>query len=384
MKQTQPAFPEAALVKSLTNKAGLYLHIPFCEKKCKYCDFYSSFVTEELLDEYSSSLCDAIKEWGGSFNRPIDTIYLGGGTPSLMKHRLVSILNTVKTAFKVSKNSEITLEVNPEGDIKSVLEYAKKAEINRLSIGMQSGNDYELKVLGRRHSVLDTINAVNEARSLGFDNISLDLMLGLPDSSIESLEKSLEVLCKLNPEHISAYILKIEENTVFFKQKESLNLPDDDMIAEQYLFVCDYLKKKGYEHYEISNFCKNGMMSRHNLKYWQGDEYLGLGPAAHSYFDGKRYFYPRSLKDFLNGNEPLFDDFGGTREEYIMLNLRLKKGLCPNAYAEKFGKSLSENFFFKCESFKKAGLMEKDKNISLTDKGMLVSNAIITELLECL
>ncbi len=336
------------------------------------------------MDEYSSSLLAAIKKWGGSFDRPIDTVYFGGGTPSLLTHRLPSIVNTVKDTFKVSRKSEITLEINPEGNIESILKYAKQSGVNRLSIGMQSGNDDELALLGRRHTASDTIKTVETARNLGFDNISLDLMLGLPDSSIESLEKSLEVLCKLNPEHISAYILKIEENTAFYKQKESLNLPDEDSQAEQYLFVCNYLKEKGYKHYEISNFCKEGMTSRHNLKYWQGEEYLGIGPAAHSFIDGKRFFYPRSLKEFLNGNEPDFDGLGGGKEEYIMLNLRLKKGLSNAEYLKKFGEALPESFLFKCETLRKAELIEKGENISLTDKGMLVSNSIITELLECL
>lgn len=336
------------------------------------------------MDEYSSKLLDAIKKWGGSFNRPIDTIYLGGGTPSLLKHRLISVINTAKTAFKVSEKSEITLEINPEGDTESILKYARQARVNRLSIGMQSGNDDELKILGRNHSAEDTARTVETARNLGFDNISLDLMLGLPNSSIESLEKSLEVLCKLNPEHISAYILKIEENTAFFKMQDKLNLPDDDAIAEQYLFVCQYLKNKGYEHYEISNFCKDNKESRHNLKYWQGDEYLGIGPAAHSFIDSKRYFYPRSLKDFLNGNEPINDGFGGGEEEYIMLSLRLKKGLSPSEYKSRFSKELPCDFLSKCKAFEMAGLMSAKDNISLTDKGMLVSNSIITELLECL
>lgn len=336
------------------------------------------------MDDYSSSICHAIKKWGGSFDRPIDTVYLGGGTPSLLAHRLPLVINTVKTCFEVSKNSEITLEINPANNAEELLRYAKEAGINRLSIGMQSGNNDELALLGRGHSVEDTIKTFEKARQLGFDNISLDLMLGLPNSSIKSLEKSLEVLCKLNPEHISAYILKIEENTAFYKMKESLMLPNEDEQAEQYLFACEYLQSKGYQHYEISNFCKEGKESSHNLKYWSGAEYLGIGPAAHSFIDGKRFFYPRSLKDFMNKNEPIFDGLGGGKQEYIMLSLRLKKGLDKKAYFEKFNEKLPEALLLKCELFKKAGLMETSENISLTNKGMLVSNTIITELLECL
>ncbi len=375
----------AAQVKFLTDKAGLYLHIPFCEKKCKYCDFYSSFVTEELLDNYTSALIKSIKKWGGKFRRPINTVYFGGGTPSLLSHRLITVLNAVYENFSVTENAEVTLELNPCGDVEGILKYAKKAGINRLSIGMQSGMDTELKTLGRTHSVNDTVNTVRLARDLEFRNISLDIMLGLPFSSNETLMKSLNLLKELSPEHISAYILKIEQNTALFRDKESLNLPCDDDIAEQYLLMCDFLKQNGYEHYEISNFCKKGTESRHNIKYWQGAEYLGLGPSAHSYFDGKRYYYPRDLKAFIKGNEPVFDGTGGTMDEYIMLSLRLKEGISFKNFESKFGYPLPITFIEKCRQLEKTEYINlTDKNISLTDSGMLISNTIITELLECI
>ena len=385
MKQTQLAYPVAAQVKFLTNFAGLYLHIPFCKKKCKYCDFYSAFVTEELLDNYTKALIKAIKEWGGKFRRPINTIYFGGGTPSLLSHRLDLVIKSVYENFNVSENPEITLELNPDCDVKDILKYAKKAGVNRLSIGMQSGIDTELEILGRTHTVEDTVNTVKIARDLSFNNISLDIMLGLPFSSTESLNKSLKLLKDLSPEHISAYILKIEENTAFFREKENLSLPDDDAAAEQYLLTCNFLEQNGYNHYEISNFCKDNKESCHNIKYWQQDEYLGIGPAAHSFIDGKRFYYPRDLKAFLSGNSPLPDGEGGGKEEYIMLKLRLKEGISVSEYKSLFGTDLPEYFFKKCLQFKKVGYINLENNkISLTNSGMLISNAIITELLECI
>jgi len=198
-----PAFRVAVLVKSLTKPLGLYIHVPFCEKKCKYCDFYSSFVTEELLDNYTTALIREIKQWGGKLCRPIDTIYFGGGTPSLLSHRLPNLIKEIKESFFVTDNAEITLELNPSGNTEKFLEYAKKAQINRLSIGVQSGNDNELVMLGRKHTAYQAQKTLEIARKLGFNNISVDLMLGLPDSDILSLEKSLEFIIALKPEHIS-------------------------------------------------------------------------------------------------------------------------------------------------------------------------------------
>lgn len=377
-------FLVAASVKSLTNPLGLYLHIPFCKGKCAYCDFYSVFVNDRLLDNYTQALIREIKQWGGNINRPIDTIYLGGGTPSLLARRLPKVLEAVKNSFSVTENAEITLEMNPEGDTEKLLEYAIKAGVNRLSIGAQSSNDEELAVLGRKHTAKDTVNAVNTARRMGFKNISLDIMLGLPHSDIESLEKNLKFITDLNPEHISAYILKVEENTLFYKKQAELNLPDDDLSAEQYLQMCEYLKNKGYSHYEISNFAKAEFQSRHNLKYWNLEDYLGIGPAAHSCVEGKRFYYPRNLKAFISGNTPIPDGDGGTKEEYIMLALRTNKGINLQDFGH-FGLNLSEQFLKKCEIFEKNGLLVKtDDRIFLTDTGMLLSNSIITELLECI
>lgn len=363
-----------AQVKFLTN-LGLYLHIPFCLKKCAYCDFYSGIFTEEMLDKYTNSLIKSLKKWGGKLSRPINTLYLGGGTPSLLNHRVITVLDAVRENFALEENTEITLEINPQPNIETVLKNAKKAGINRLSIGAQSSNPEILKVLGRTHTPKDTKYAVETAKKLGFSNISLDLMIGLPNSTLETLKNDLDFLLELKPQHISCYILKIEQNTAFYKLQNSLDLPDDDSVSDQYLFMCEYLNKNGFSHYEISNFCENGFESQHNLKYWNCDEYLGLGPSAHSFIDGKRFFYPKDIKEFINGNEPVFESYGGETDEKLMLALRLNSGIKI--------KNLPKNTLTKCELFAKNGLATiKNGNFVLNDKGMLVSNAIITEILE--
>lgn len=362
---------------------GLYLHVPFCVKKCFYCDFYSGAAEEKAIDAYTEKLSEEILKWGGRLCRPcVDTVYLGGGTPSILGDRLVSLLNAARTAFSLGSGAEITLELNPASDVSKALSAAVTAGINRLSIGAQSADDGELALLGRSHTAADTLSAVREARRYGFDNISLDLMIGLPDSNIKTLEKSLDFVLSARPEHISAYILKLEENTLFYKRRGSINLPEDDETAEQYLYMCRRLESAGYEHYEISNFCLSGRESRHNLKYWRCEEYLGIGPSAHSFLDGKRFYYPRDTKSFVKGVLPVWDGDGGDAEEYIMLRLRLADGFCFEEMRRRFG-ILSENVIKAALPLEKAGLLKlTDKKISLTDKGMLVSNSIITELLE--
>lgn len=367
----------------MTNNLGLYLHIPFCEKKCRYCDFYSTYLNEKLLDSYTAALIKSIKAWGGKLRRPISTVYFGGGTPSLLGKGILPLMEAIKESFTLEKNAEITLELNPHSHSAENLKLFKSAGINRLSIGMQSGIENELEALGRTHTFADTVSTVENARKVGFNNLSLDLMLGLPDSTSNTLKESLEKLLTLSPEHISAYILKIEQNTVFGKQKENLNLPDDDQTAEQYLLMCETLENAGYGHYEVSNFAKKGYESRHNLKYWNCDEYLGLGPAAHSFLEGKRFYYPRDIKDFISGNEPVFDSIGGEWEEYIMLRLRLKEGLNLATLESRYGKTLSAHTLRKINVFEKNGLVATNNNcVSLTNKGFLLSNAIISEILE--
>ena len=210
---------------------GLYLHIPFCKKRCAYCSFYSSFDSEELKDEYTKRLITVIKERGGKISRPVNTVYFGGGTPSLMYERLIPVMQAVRESFSVEKEAEITLEINPDGASERILTAAAEAGINRLSVGAQSGSDKMLALLGRTHTAADTRRTVENARKLGFKNISADIMIALPGSDTESLKNDIDFVCGLGPQHISAYILKTEENTLFYKKASQLDMPDDDSAS---------------------------------------------------------------------------------------------------------------------------------------------------------
>ena len=359
------------------NTLGLYIHIPFCEKKCNYCDFYSAFYNKDTLCVYLSALKKEIKKWGGSINRPIDTIYIGGGTPSLLGLEILSVYNFIKENFTVCENLEFTVEVNPSSS-GEFLELAKEAGVNRLSVGVQSGCDDTLRALGRTHTAFEAAQTVKNARKAGFDNISVDLMLALPDSNLQTLESDIDFMLSLNPEHISAYILKIEQNTAFYKMQGSLSLPDDDSAAKQYLFMCERLQKNGYNHYEISNFAKGENLSRHNMKYWEGRDYLGIGPSAHSCVDGRRFYYPSDLHGFIKNPTVVQDGTGGDKQEQLMLGLRLSKGV---NLSEIYGE-IPQSIKAKISMLEKAGYLKADlPQISLTDAGMLVSNSIISELL---
>ena len=361
----------------MTNPLGLYIHIPFCEKKCNYCDFYSAFYNKDTLEVYLNALKGEIKKWGGKLDRPIDTIYIGGGTPSLLGSKIISLSDCIRQNFTVCDNAEFTVEVNPSSS-DNFLQYAKSAGVNRISVGVQSGCDQTLKILGRTHTGNDATATVQKARTLGFENISVDLMIALPDSNIDTLKSDIDFMLSLNPEHISSYILKIEQNTVFSKKQNALNLPDDDDCAEQYLHMCKAFEQNGYNHYEISNFAKMNKESRHNLKYWTGEDYLGIGPAAHSCLNGKRFYYPRDLKGFIKAPDIVIDGTCGDKSEQIMLGLRLARGV---DLSQIYG-HIPENIKNKISLLQKAGYVKADfPYISLTDSGMLISNSIITELL---
>lgn len=364
-------------MKFLTNPLGLYIHIPFCVKKCNYCDFYSAFYNKDTLGIYLTALKGEIEKWGGKLDRPIDTIYIGGGTPSLLGEDILSLTECIKKSFTVCENAEFTVEVNPSSS-DNFLKYALQAGVNRLSVGVQSGDDKILKVLGRTHSINDATHTVQKARELGFDNISLDLMIALPDSDLQTLKKDINFILSLNPEHISSYILKIEQNTVFSKKQDLLNLPDDDATADQYLYMCELLQQNGYNHYEISNFAKDNNYSQHNIKYWKGHDYLGIGPAAHSCVDGKRFYYPRDLQGFIKKPSFIKDGSSGDKAEQLMLGLRLSSGVdLSQIYGE-----IPEDIKKKIDLLSKAGYIKANlPHISLTDSGMLISNSIIAELI---
>lgn len=358
---------------------GLYLHVPFCKRKCPYCDFFSVCAGENSFDEYTSALCRSINYYSEKYRRTADTLYFGGGTPSLIgEERLGRLCREAKSAFGL-ENAEITLEVNPEKkDIG--FEGLLKSGFNRLSIGLQSSDDNELKLLGRLHSSGDADRCVREARNAGFENISLDLMIATPSQTEDSLLRSIDFCASHGVKHISAYLLKIEKGTHYYKIKDSLSLPDDDRQAEMYLFAVENLSRYGYRQYEISNFAVPGYESRHNLKYWHDEEYLGLGPAAHSFVDGRRFYFNRSFEDFYK-NIVTDDGEGGDEEEFVMLGLRLAEGVTGERYKKRFGRDIPTAMIKKAAALSKGGYTVVDNiGIRLTEKGFLMSNAVIAQI----
>lgn len=361
---------------------GLYLHIPFCARKCAYCDFYS-LTDLTLADRYVDALTTQMTLLSGQMqHRLFDTVYIGGGTPSLLGgKRMDALFDAVLSRFSVSADAEITVEVNPATIDINDLRTFRQIGINRLSIGLQSANDGELSGLSRLHDFDGFLATFKSARAAGFDNLSVDLMYGIPGQTPDSLRETLSTVCNLFPEHISLYGLKVEPNTPFGRMGDTLILPDEEAQCEMYETAVELLTEHGYHRYEISNFAKAGCESRHNLRYWHGEEYLGLGPAAYSYLDGVRFSCPRDLPSYLaaleQGRLPAEIDrqiiSGKEREkERIMLGLRLEEGV-PAA----------PNLCWRAKQYIEAGFMKvSDGRLSFTTKGFLVSNPILADLIE--
>lgn len=365
------------------NNAGIYIHIPFCRSKCPYCDFYSLRLDEDSADAYTDSLLRRIPALASRYGVSADTIYLGGGTPSALGAERIARIVGAAREF-AGNGAEITVECNPFDAAKKGLDFAllKEAGVNRISMGMQSANDGERRALGRLSGRDDVSLAVRRARDAGIENISLDLMLAVPGQTVDSLRDSVAFCADAGVCHVSAYILKIEEGTRFFERRGELALPDEDKTCELYFTACEGLEKRGFIQYEISNFAKRGCESRHNLKYWNCEEYLGIGPSAHSFIGGGRFFFPRDTESFIANCEPVNDGEGGSFEEYLMLRLRLCEGLIFSEVKERFGHGVPENIIEKCERFSRAGLTVCDgEHIALTRRGFLVSNAVIAELM---
>ena len=284
---------------------GLYIHIPFCKAKCIYCDFYSLPRAEGQMDAYVSALTAQLATWREhTADCTVDTVYFGGGTPSYLgPDRLCRLLDAVFQSYRVAPGAEITLETNPDSaqDI-SALRQLHNAGFDRLSLGMQSADDAELRRIGRVHTHAQTVRAVENARAAGFDNLSLDLIYGLPGQTMTRWQANLDAALALAPEHLSCYGLKVEEGTPLFARRERFTLPDDDAQADMYLSAVGLLARRGYEQYEISNFCRPGRASRHNSRYWTLAEYLGFGPGAHSDFGGERFALAHDLDAYLAGH----------------------------------------------------------------------------------
>ncbi|WP_295081846.1 radical SAM family heme chaperone HemW [Ruminococcus sp.] len=355
---------------------GIYIHVPFCGKKCGYCDFYSVGYTRQEAEKYTAAVLRNIRHYSDS-ERRVSTIYFGGGTPSLLTGEQIGcILDEIRSSFKADSDAEITLEANPCTLNDEKLYELRKTGINRLSIGVQSMIDSELKMLGRVHSAERAERAVLDAAKAGFDNISCDLMIALPGQDKDSLRYSIERITALPVRHISAYILKTEEGTPFYCDDIKLRLPDEDGTAELYLEMVERLEEKGFMQYEVSNFAVKGFESRHNCRYWRCENYLGIGPAAHSCYNGKRFAVERDISGFIRSDVQsvtVTDDSPCGFEEFAMLRLRLKEGLrlCD---VEEHRADIER----KLPPLIRDGYAVTDgERVWLTPKGFLMSNSVI-------
>lgn len=356
---------------------GIYIHVPFCAVKCPYCDFYSCGYTMNKAKEYKNAVLrniDALPQITA------DTVYFGGGTPSILPAEFISeMIAALKNKVKLV-SPEITIEVNPCTITQKKLNEYRKAGINRLSVGVQSGNDEELEFLGRKHTFEKAKQVVISAYNEGFENISCDLMIGTKGQTVDKLICSIEKITNLPITHVSSYILKVEENTVFGKNNIESLLPDSDETADLYLCATKHLKNAGFEQYEISNYARRGFESRHNLKYWKCEDYIGIGPGAYACFNGRRYYVLQNLEMFCENNlqtEINEEYISCTDEEKIMLGLRLSKGICINDYPD-----YKETILKKSYKYTENELAVLENNVlKLTAKGFLVSNSIIADIL---
>ena len=362
---------------------GLYLHVPFCAGKCPYCDFYSLPGNGPAMDRYTACLVDRIRRAAERTGRRAATLYVGGGTPSLLgPRRLCRILRAAREAFSIGPDAEITVEANPGGGLSAFFRAVRAAGANRVSLGLQSADEEELRLLGRRHTAADAARAVRDARGAGFQNISLDLMLAVQGQTPQSLKRSVEFCAGLGAAHVSAYLLQVEPHTVYWARRKELRLPGEDEAARLYLLACAELEKRGYRQYEVSNFARPGFESRHNLNYWRCGEYLGLGPSAHSFLNGRRFHFPRGMAAFLNGEPPVQDGPGGGFEEYAMLKLRLAEGLSDAACRARFGRPVPERVMRAARRYEPHGLTScRPGGFRLTPRGFLLSDALTPELL---
>ena len=379
-----------------TNKTplGLYIHVPFCRSKCQYCDFYSLTTKDDnMIDGYLDAICDHIKEAGAlAPNYKVDTVYFGGGTPTFFgAEGMAIIMTTIRRNFDVTPDAEITFEANPDSISDKLLRRLYAEGFNRVSLGIQTDNDDLLRTLGRPHNYAQAVSAFHRIRKAGFRNVSVDLIYGLPGQSLHDWQETLDHVLMLNPEHISCYGLKVEEGTPLYDYKDFANLPDDDTQADMYLAAVELLRGRGFRQYEISNFCRKGLVSRHNMKYWVGGEYLGFGPSASSDFAGKRFTLVRDLAAYIKGIReggevmeeiqeiPLRERAG----EYLMLRLRTSTGILAEEYEKLFLLPFAplEDVMQKHRNLGYA-VKNDDGRWALTPKGYLISNTIISDLLD--
>jgi oxygen-independent coproporphyrinogen-3 oxidase len=372
--------------------AGIYLHIPFCKTRCIYCDFYSG-TNEREIDAFTDALCVEAalrkKEIG---DERVETIYFGGGTPSrLQKKHFVQIFEALSSEYQIAPDAEITLEANPDDLSDNTIGELRTLPFNRISIGIQSFDDDELKFLSRRHTAGQAENAVKACRKAGFENISIDLMYGLPRQSLELWQRNIDKAIELNIPHISAYHLIYEEKTRLYLMRKAGKIQPVDEETSNCMFslLIENLTKNGFTHYEISNFARDGWFSRHNLSYWQGKDYLGLGPAAHSFTRQERSWNPASLKRYIEAmaSGTLYRETESLSKEeryneFILTGLRTVWGVDLQLLEKRFGQELRRYAIDNAQKFIDAGLLTVEKNVlKLSREGLFISDGIMSELM---
>jgi oxygen-independent coproporphyrinogen III oxidase len=369
-------------------RVSLYIHIPFCAKKCMYCDFPSFCGKGHLMMQYAEALSREILD--SAQNKKISTIFVGGGTPTYLSLEAWKLIGEAIGKLKLEENVEFTVECNPGTITEEKLLYFKKIGVNRLSIGLQSWQDELLESIGRIHTKEEFLESYNIARRLGFKNINIDIMFGLPNQNLQDIQFTLEQVVKINPEHISCYSLIIEEGTPFYNlnEKGMLNLPEEELEREMYNTACKMLRSYGYEQYEISNFAKSGYRCQHNLVYWQLEDYIGCGSAAHSYFQGSRYRNETNIEKYIQNIklnncsivEKIENSTDDNIEEFMFMCLRKTEGIEEAEFNRRFSKSIDSIYKEVISKYEKLGLLIRENGrLFLSEKGIEVSNTIMSE-----
>lgn len=385
----------------MKKRLGIYVHIPFCQRKCRYCDFLSSNMEKKVIDKYIEALNIEIRTYSRELKEyKVATIYIGGGTPSFVDSKYIKeILENIRNNYDVEEKAEITIEVNPGTLLNEKIQDNKESGINRVSIGLQSTNNEELELLGRIHTYEEFEKNYNRLRKVGFDNINIDIMSAIPNQTLESYITTLNKVVSLQPEHISSYSLIIEEGTYFYNHQKELKLVTEDEEREMYYKTKEILQKHGYERYEISNYAKKGYESKHNSSYWTGVDYIGFGIGASSYVKGIRYDRIRNIDEYISYYEDI-ENVENIKEknkiecniqvltekekieEYMFLGLRMIKGISKTDFAKQFNRTVEEIYGNVLDKYVKLGMLENSQDrIRLTEKGLDVSNAIFADFL---
>ena len=373
---------------------GLYIHVPFCRSKCLYCDFYSiPSAKEESVERYVSALCTHIEHMGTvARGRLVDSIFMGGGTPTVLSvEQFGRVASSIEKAFSVASNCEFTVEANPSTFDADKIAALRSMGVNRMSIGMQSANAEELRLLGRTHRAEQVKMAVDAVNRGGIGNFNLDLMYGIPSQTVESFGRTLEFVKGLEPTHISVYGLQLEEGTPLYRRRDRYVFPDEDEEKAMNRLAADILGATGYNRYEISNYAREGYECRHNLRYWLREDYLGLGAAAHSFFDGVRYYAPDCIDEYVSAvnaenyravrlDEQSIDPNEAV-EEYIMLRMRLSSGVSPAEFTADMGRDFAPYEKLMQPFLRSGHIRFSNGRYSFTTEGFDVSNYILANIL---